>query len=265
MTMTMMDGFGVFLRKELREMARSNRLLVVAAVFLLLGIISPVTAKYTPELLKALGAGQDGVQIIIPTPTVADAIAQYIKNVAGTGIFVAILLPMGMVAREKERGTAAFVLTKPVSRAAFLGAKLVAMAALLGIGVLVAAVATYVYTAILFEPVTLGGFIGCTALILLSLVVYGLLTFLGSTIANSQLPAVGIGLAAWVVISLIGINPTAAQYTPAGLLDPASALARGTDPAHLLLSVLANLALCALLVALSWLIFRRQELTGAAT
>ena len=260
-----MDGFSVFLRKELREMVRSNRLLVVAAVFLLLGIISPVTAKYTPELLKALGTGQNGVQITFPTPTVADAIAQYLKNVAGTGIFVAILLPMGMVAREKERGTAAFVLTKPVSRAAFLGAKLVALAALHGVGVLIAAAATYTYTAILFEPMALGGFIGCTALILLSLVVYGLLTFLGSTIANSQLPAVGIGLAAWVLISLIGISPAAAQYTPGGLLEPAGALARGVAADHLLLSVVANIVLCALLMALAWLAFRRQELATVAT
>ena len=259
-----MEGFGVFLRKELREAMRSNRLLVVAAVFLVLGIISPLTAKYTPELLKALGAGQSGVTITFPTPTVADAIVQYLKNVAGTGIFIAILLPMGMVAREKERGTAAFVLTKPVSRAAFLGAKLVALLALLGIGVLLAAIATYIYTAILFKPIDVGGFLGCTLLILLSLVVYGLLTFLGSTLTRSQLAAVGIGLAAWVLISIIGISPTLAQLTPAGLLEPASALAQGTTPAHLLLSVVANIVLCAILAAMAWLAFRRQELTGAS-
>ena len=259
-----MEGFGVFLRKELREAMRSNRLLVVAAVFLVLGIISPLTAKYTPELLKALGAGQSGVTITFPTPTVADAIVQYLKNVAGTGIFIAILLPMGMVAREKERGTAAFVLTKPVSRAAFLGAKLVALLALLGIGVLLAAIATYIYTAILFKPIDVGGFLGCTLLILLSLVVYGLLTFLGSTLTRSQLAAVGIGLAAWVLISIIGISPTLAQVTPAGLLEPASALAQGTTPAHLLLSVVANIVLCAILAAMAWLAFRRQELTGAS-
>lgn len=258
-----MEGFSVFLRKELREAVRSNRLLVVAAVFLVLGIISPLTAKYTPELLKAIGTGQSGVTITFPTPTVADAIAQYLKNVAGTGIFIAILLPMGMVAREKERGTAAFVLTKPISRAAFLGAKLVALLALLGVGVLLAAIVTYIYTAILFEPMAVGGFIGCTILILLSLVIYGLLTFLGSTLVRSQLAAVGIGLAAWVLISLVGISPRAAQFTPAGLLEPASALARGITPDHLLLSVIANIVLGVAVVAIAWLAFRRQELTGA--
>lgn len=259
-----MVGFGAFLRKELREALRSKRLLVVSVVFLLFGIISPVTAKYTPELLKLIGTGQAGVTITFPTPTVADAIAQYLKNVAGTGILVALLLPMGMVAREKERGTAAFALTKPLSREAFLAAKLVALLAMLAAGVILAAIAAYFYTALLFKPIAPGGFIACTLLILLSLLVYGLLTFLGSVVANSQLPAVGIGLAAWAVISLISVIPSAAKFTPAGLLEPASALALGTTPAHLGTSLVSNIVLAAVVVALAWLSFRRQELTGAA-
>lgn len=259
----MMDGFGVFLRKELREAARTNRLLVIGALFLLLGIISPVTAKYTPELLKAIGTSQQGVQIIVPTPTIKDAVLQYLKNVAGTGIFAAVLLPMGVVAREKERGTAAFVLTKPLARPAFLVAKFVALLLTLSVGVVLAALATYFYTALLFEPLALGGFIGCTALILLSLLVYAAFTFLGSTLVSSQLAAAGIGLGAWAAISLLGVIPNVGQYTPAGLLDPASALALGTSPPHLAASVLANLALIVALIALTWLAFRRQELIVA--
>src|SRR5262245_21834866 len=112
-----MNGFGVFLRKELREAVRSNRLLVVGVIFILLGILSPLGAKYTPDLLKSLG---NGVQIILPAPTVNDAIAQFLKNVGGNGVFIAILLALGVVAREKERGTTAFVLTKPLPRQAFL-------------------------------------------------------------------------------------------------------------------------------------------------
>jgi ABC-2 type transport system permease protein len=258
-----MDGFGVFLRKELREAARTNRLLVVGAIFLLLGIISPVTAKYTNDLLKLIGTGQQGVQIILPSPTVKDAVAQYLKNVAGTGIFVAVLLPMGMVAREKERGTAAFVLSKPLARSAFLLAKLMALVLTLTLGMVLAAVATYFYTALLFQPLPLGGFIDCSVLILLSLLVYAAFTFLGSTLVSSQLAAVGIGLGGWVLISLIGVIPHAAQYTPGGVLEPASALALGTPPPHLAVSVLANLALLVVLMALAWLSFRRQELAVA--
>lgn len=259
----MMTGFTVFLRKELREALRSNRLVVVSAVFLLLGIISPLTAKYTPELLKLIGTGQSGVTITFPAPVVADAIAQYLKNVAGTGILIALLVPMGMVAREKERGTAAFALTKPLSREAYLAAKLVALLVLMAVGVGLAALATWFYTALLFKSIAPGGFLACTLLILFSLLVYALLTFLGSVLTRSQLPAAGVGIAAWFIISLIGIVPSATKYTPAGLLVPASALALGKTPQYLGTALAANVAIVLVVLALAWLAFHRQELTGA--
>lgn len=259
-----MDGFSIFLRKELRESLRTNRLLVVVAIFAILGIISPLAAKYTPELLKSLGTGSGGVTIILPTPTVKDAIAQFIKNVAGTGIFVAILLPMGLVAREKERGTAAFVLTKPLTRPAFLTTKLLALGLTLTIGVAVAAFATYWYTALLFEPIPFGGFLAATLLVLLSLLVYASFTFLGSTLMSAQLPAAGIGLAAWLVISLLAIFPNIEQFTPAGLLAPATQLALGLAPQHLWASIAASVAVLVVVLLLSWLSFRGQELATNA-
>ena len=259
-----MDGFAVFLRKELRESLRTNRLLVIVAIFAVLGIISPLTAKYTPELLKSLGTSSSGVTIIFPTPTVRDAIAQFIKNVAGTGILVAVLLPMGLVAREKERGTAAFVLTKPLSRPAFLSAKLVSLGLTLTAGVAIGALATYWYTAILFTTIALGGFLAASLLVLLSLLVYASFTFLGSTLMSAQLPAAGIGVACWIVISILGAFPNIQQYTPAGLLDPASKLALGQEPQHLWVSVAACVALLCVALLLAALSFRRQELATKA-
>jgi ABC-2 type transport system permease protein len=255
-----MDGFAVFLRKELRESLRTNRLLVVVAIFAILGIISPVGAKYTPELLKAIGTGSSGVTVIAPTPTVRDAIAQFIKNVAGTGIFVAVLLPMGLVAREKERGTAAFVLTKPLSRLAFLTAKLVALGLTLTAGVAIGALATYWYTALLFRPTSVAGFLGASLLVLLSLLVYASFTFLGSTLTNAQLPAAGIGLAGWLVVSLLGIFPRLEPYTPAGLLDPATQLALNLPPQHVWASMAASVVLLVVVLVLAVLSFRSQEL-----
>ena len=259
-----MDGFAIFLRKELRESLRNNRLLVVVAIFAVFGIISPLTAKYTPELLKSLGTGSGGVTISLPTPTVKDAITQFIKNVAGTGILVAILLPMGLVAREKERGTAAFVLTKPLTRPAFLTAKLLTLGLTLTAGVAVGALATYWYTALLFTPISLGGFFAASLLVLLSLLVYASFTFLGSTLMSAQLPAAGIGIAAWIIISILGAFPGIEHYTPAGLLDPASQLALGLSPQHLWASIAASVALLVVVLLLAGISFRGQELVTAS-
>ena len=260
----MMDGFAVMLRKELLEAWRSQRFLVVGVVFLLLGIISPVGAKYLPELLKTLGTGQQGVQVIVPTPTVNDAITQFLKNVAGTGVFVALLLPMGAVAREKEQGTASFVLTKPVSRQSFLAAKALALFAVLTVGVALATVAAYFYTALLFQPISVGAFLSCAALVLLSLLVFASFTFLGSALLQAPLAAIGIGAGAWVILSLLGILPNVSQYTPAGLVTAAGDVALGKAPDHLAHTIVVNLGLIFVALAASWLSFSRQELYARA-
>jgi hypothetical protein len=48
-----MNGFGILLRKELTESWRTRRLPVVAVLFVVVGIISPLTARYLNEILGA--------------------------------------------------------------------------------------------------------------------------------------------------------------------------------------------------------------------
>ena len=115
-----MRGYTVLLTKEITEQWRTGRLLVLAVIFVLFGLASPVLAKYTPDIVKLAASSID---IHLPTPSIKDAVAQLIKTLSQVGILTAILLAMGSVAGEKESGTAAFVLVKPVGRFAFLAAK----------------------------------------------------------------------------------------------------------------------------------------------
>jgi len=73
-----MTGFAPLLRKELLEQWRTTRLPVVATVFLLVVLSSPLLARFTPEIIKAVGGDQ--FQIVLPTPTAADAYDQLAKN-----------------------------------------------------------------------------------------------------------------------------------------------------------------------------------------
>ena len=85
---------------------RTKRLLVVVAVFVLFGLMSPLIAKFTPELLRTI-EGAEQFADLIPEPTSTDAITQYIKNLTQFGFILAVLLGMGAIAGEKEKGTAA--------------------------------------------------------------------------------------------------------------------------------------------------------------
>lgn len=254
-----MTGFLPLLRKELLEQWRTRRLLVVAIVFTIFGIGSPLLARYTPELIKAVGGAN--FEITFPTPTAKDAIDQFLKNVGQAGILTAILLAMGSVATEKERGTAALILSKPVSRAAFLAAKLVALATTLAVSVLLASIGAYAYTAFLFETPGVVGWSGMTALLLLSLLGFTAITFLGSALTRSAVAAAGIGIGGMVVLATVSALPNVGPYTPVGLSGtPAEALALGTDTGPIIGPVLVNVALVLGLAWLAWVTFRRQEL-----
>lgn len=255
-----MTGFGLLLRKELLEQVRTMRLFVVAIVFALFGALSPVLARYTPEILKAVAGDQLDLVGLIPTPTTADAIVQFLKNLGQFGALAAILLAMGAVAAEKERGTAALLLTKPASRAAFLVAKLVAISANLFVAVVVAGVFGYYYTLVLFEPLPVGGYLAMCVVLWLSLVVYASLTLLGSTLTRSTAAGAGVGFVFLVVTGIVSVLPRVGAYMPESLSTPAMALALGNRVGNVLGPVAVNVGMVAAAGVLAWVVFRRQEL-----
>jgi ABC-2 type transport system permease protein len=253
-----MIGLGLLLRKEVREQARTMRLLVVVAVFALFGLLSPVFARYVREIVEAVGGGQ--FQGMIPEPRVADAVAQFTKNMGQFGVLIAILVTMGSVAAEKERGTAAFLLTKPISRGAFVLAKVVAIGTLLALALAVGGALCWIYTAILFEPLPAAMFAGAVALIWLSLAVFAAFTFLASVTTRSGLVAGGIGFAAFLLVGILSALPGIGPYMPTSLWGAAITLALGTTPEPLVGPVLANVAVIGAALGLAWWSFRRQEL-----
>jgi ABC-2 type transport system permease protein len=251
-----MTGFAVLVRKELLEQWRTLRLSIVAGLFLVIGIGSPLLARYTPEIVEAL-AGDLGFPI--PTPTVADSVAQLLSNLGQFGALAAILLAMGAVAGEKDRGTAALLLTKPVARSAFLAAKVIAIGLTLAVSTILAAAAAWIYTAILFEQLPLGGLAALAGLTWLALLAYAAVTFLASTLLRSAAAAGGIGFGALIALAIISALPNVGRYVPPGLTGPASELALGGSP-DVAGPVLAVVALIAVAFGLAWLSFRHQEL-----
>jgi ABC-2 type transport system permease protein len=256
-----MAGLGILFGKELLESWRTYRLGVIGALFLFVGLSSPLLAKFLPEILEAAGGDQFG-DLAIPTPTAADAVDQLWKNLAQFGAFAAIILAMGAVATEKDRGTAAFALSKSASRGAFLGAKVAAIAVVLGVATVLAIAVGWVYTAILFEPPSVAAWIAVGLLAWLGLSAWAAITFLGSTVTGSTAAAAGIGFVAWLVLSIVSAIPTIGAYTPGGLAAPALALATGAAlaPGDVVIPVLSTVLLIAVCLAAAAWSFRRQEL-----
>ncbi len=211
------------LRKELYQAWRTKRLLVVLAVFAIMGLFSPLAAKFTPELLRTI-EGAEQFADLIPEPTIADATTQYIKNVTQFGFILAVLLGMGAIVGEKEKGTAAMILSKPMSRWAFVVSKFLAQALTYAVGFGIAALGTAYYTLILFGPIDPGAFILTNFLLLLWLLTFAAVALLGSALASSTGAAAGIGLGGAVLLLLAGSIPNAGALAPGALVAWASQL-----------------------------------------
>ncbi|HEX2754696.1 MAG TPA: ABC transporter permease subunit [Candidatus Limnocylindrales bacterium] len=253
-----MAGLGPLLRKELLEQWRTLRLPVIATIFLLVGLSSPLLARFTPEIIKAVAGDQ--FPMAFPTPTAADAIDQFAKNIGQFGGLIAVLLAMGAVATEKERGTAALLLTKPVSRAAFLIAKLVAIGLTLAVSVVIATAGAWFYTLVLFESLPPAGVAAGAVLQWLMLMAWASITFVGSTLTRSSLAAAGLGIVAFIVVGILGVLPTVGQFLPTGLSGPARALALGVPGPDAIGPTVATMVLIGAAGSVAWLAFRRQEL-----
>ncbi len=258
-----MMGFRVLLAKELREQFRTGRIIAVAAVFIFFGILGPLTDRYMKNIIEFVGSqgGAGGMQITVPDPSLKGSLAQIGKNLSQFGYICAILLAMGSVAWEKERGTAGMIMTKPASRAAFLTAKLAAIAVNLAIATLLGTGLGYLYTTLLYpDTFPLGGYIAMAATLWWTSVVFAAITLLGSTITRSAIAAAGIGLVAFLVLGiLVAIEPLAI-WSPLGLLPEISKLAIRETTGNFLWPLVFNLALVPVLVMVAWFDFRRQEL-----
>jgi ABC-2 type transport system permease protein len=252
-----MSSFGFLLAKEMREQVRTMRLIVVLAVFGAFGILSPVMAKALPDIIKAAGSH---MQITVPTPTVRDAMDQFTGNVGQIGALIAILISMGAVATEKERGTAGFLLTKPVGREEILVGKIAAIAIVLGLGLALAGILAAVYTAFLFEPLSVPGTVASIALLWLSLAVYAAVTFLASVVTRSALVAGGIGFGVFIVAGIVSAVPTIGRYMPNSLSTPAVSLALGLPGGDAAGPILVNLVLVVFALGAAGIAFRGQEL-----
>jgi ABC-2 type transport system permease protein len=256
-----MMGVSVLLAKELREQFRTNRFVAVVAVFVIFGIIGPLTDRYMKELLDAVVSQAGGLKIEVPGPSLNGAATQILKNLSQFGIICALLLAMGSVAWEKERGTAGMILTKPASRAAFLAAKLIAISITLGVAVILGCGFGYLYTLLLYPNVfPLGGYVAMALLMWWMLVVFAAITLLGSTLTRSAIAAAGIGLVALVVFGIVGQFPVVGDYMPSSLGKPALDLMLGNDAGSWLGPLLFNLALVPVMFVATWVAFRRQEL-----
>jgi len=253
-----MSGFAAFAGKEAREILRTWRIWVLPGILLLYALTGAVLAKFTPQLLETL-AGDQLKGLVLPTPTYLDAYGQWIKGLSGTVLFALIIVYGSIISSELKSGTAVLVLTKPVSRTAFVVAKAVVHSAFLAVLVVAGTLITWALTAAIFGSAP-GSALWSSALawLVFGVLFIALMTLL-SVVIGSAAGAAGAGLGAYACVLIAAIWKPLGTYSPAALASQPTSLAAGKDVA-VLWPVLTSLLLAVVLVALAALAFGRRDL-----
>ena len=184
---------------------------------------------------------------------------------AGTGV---VIIAQDALIGEKQSGTAAWVLSKPVSRLSFILSKLSADA----LGVLVTmvlvqgAVAWLIYRAGTGITLDIPRFLGALGLLFLALLFFLSLTYMLGTLFHSRGPVIGIPLLLVFGNSINNMLPFLGKVLPWNLVmdlgpgQPALALALAQGlPLPTVTPILGTLGLTLVFVAVALWRFARQE------
>ena len=257
-----MNNYMAFLKKEFLENARTYKMLILFMVFLIFGIMNPLVAKLTPELLSALVPEMsEGMSIVLPEPSAFDSWAQFFKNISQIGIIVVIIIFSGILSTELSKGTLINVLTKGLSRTAVIFSKFTCMASLWTISVAISFAVTQLYTIYLFPTDKVSNLLfSVFCMWLFGIFLLALLMFTATFTRNNYGCLLLTGAGA-VICMLVNISPAAHKYNPLSLAsDNMALLTNDIETSSLYTCIWIACALTLVLVSLSVLIFRKRQL-----
>ena len=245
-----MTGFWALARKEVLEQRRTWKFVAIAVVLTIPAILVPTVASIVSHVQNE----PQGVR------AVREGLSELGGGVLPTlGTFLVIIITMGALAGERATGTAAMTLSKPVTRSAFVSAKLFALALSIFGAIAIASTVGYFLTTILFVSTGLGRFALAMVISAIYLVFIGSLVLFWSAMFSRQQLAAGISFAVFIALNILRTVPHAERYLPVSTPDWSMSIIRAETNDYWPAFGIA----CGLIVVLSvgsWVVFRRKEL-----
>lgn len=256
-----MRQFVAFTKKEFRESTATFRAYILLTVFLLLGMMSPLFAKLTPDILNSLGDMGQGITIQMPDPTALDAWAQFFKNVSQMGMLVLVIIFSGIMSNEFSRGTLVNLLTKGLSRKTVILSKFLTAGLLWTAAYLLCLGVCFAYTAYFFD---IGG-ISYALLVFISPWLFGelllALLIFGGTLFGNIYGSLLTCFAAVVALNILSIAPKAAKYNPVSLASGTLSILYGAGgPSDFVPALIICAAATIALIIVSILIFDKKTI-----
>lgn len=210
-------------RLEILRLFRTHRIWILVAVFASFGALGPLTARFLPEIVDAVGGG---VEIAVPPPSPELAMAGYLGNALQIGILAVAFVAAAALAFDAKTEMAVYLRTRASIRQILTpryAVNIVAAVASFAIGTAIA----YVGTTLLIDAPRLGGSFIATVLLAVYLTFVVALTGLAASLVRSVPGAALITVVTLIVIGIVGLVPQVGAWLPSDLVGSFDSLISG--------------------------------------
>ena len=210
-------------RLELVRLFRTHRIWILFGVFALFGALGPLTARFLPEIVEAVGGG---VEIAVPPPSPELAMAGYLGNALQIGILAIAFVAAAALAFDSKPEMAVYLRTR-ASIPQILAPRYVVNMLASVVSFVIGTTIAYVGSAILIGAPLLGGTVTATLLLSVYLVFVVALTGFAASLVRSIPGTALITVGVLIVIGIIGLIPQVDAWLPSSLVGSFDALIAG--------------------------------------
>ena len=261
-----MNGFVLFFKKEIIELIKTVKGIVLAVIFLVLGISSPLLTKLTPEIVKmaladAAPEEAEVMTALISNPDSKASYEQFFGNFNTIGLLAVIIVFAGIVANEKSRNTAAYVLTKNISRVQFILSKFISSVVFVFVSLVLAMGTQILYTNFLFDDnfTDIKYVLLFFTLLFLYLIFMLTIVLFSSVLTKTVTSATFLAFLIFIAFNILGSIPKIGKYMPPDI-NNFGIITQAKNISDLTVNIVITVICSVIFVFSSVKIFNRQEL-----
>lgn len=244
-------------RLELLRMVRTHRWTIVVGVYVLFGVLGPVSARYLNEILSNF-AGE--ITIVMPDPRPVDGILQFISNTTQLGLLTVVVVAASALAIDARTEVAAFLRTRVPHPATLLWPRYVVVTATAILGLLIGTGVAWALTGAMLGGVPVGAMVVGTALGALYLAFVVAVMAVAGSVARGMLPTVFAGLVILILLPVFGVLPPLEPWLPSHLVTAVVALVDGARSGEYLRAAAVTAVAIPVLLALAARQLQRREM-----
>ena len=256
-----MKTFLAFMKKEITEQIRSGKLMILAMLFILFGIMNPAVAKLTPWLLEIMAdsMAESGMTITMVGISAMDSWVQFFKNIP-MALIVFVLLQSSIFTKEYSSGTLILSLTKGLERYKVVIAKALLLFVLWSAGYWLCFGITYGYNAYFWDNAIAQSLVFSAICWWLFGVWVIALAVLFSAVASAN-TGVLLGVGGIALVSyLVGLLPKISKYLPTKLADGTSLIYGAAQTGDYIPAIVITAAITLICFAVSIPLFNKKAL-----